>query len=67
MQRLAIIARLQEGAGRQAAELIANGPPFDAAAVGFVRHDVYLSSEEVAFVFEGPEVEWRPAPEGSAS
>ncbi len=58
MERVAIIARLQEGAERKAAELIASGPPFDPTAIGFVRHAVYLSSSEVVFVFEAHEVEW---------
>ncbi len=58
MERLAIIARLQEGAERKAAELVANGPPFEPGTVGFVRHAVYLSSSEVVFVFEAHEVEW---------
>lgn len=58
MERLAIVARLEAGAERKAAELIASGPPFDPSTIGFVRHAVYLSSSEVVFVFEGHEVEW---------
>jgi hypothetical protein len=55
---LAIVARLEPGAERKAAELIAKGAPFDPSVVGFVRHAVYLSSSEVVFIFEGHEVEW---------
>jgi hypothetical protein len=56
--RLAIVARLRDGAHEQAARLLAGGPPFDPADVGFERHAVYLSSDEVVFVFEGTDVEW---------
>jgi hypothetical protein len=58
MERLAIVARLKEGSGPRAAELIAAGPPFDLAETGIVRHNVYLSAGEVVFVFEGHQVEW---------
>lgn len=58
MEQIAIVARLKSGAEPRAAELIAHGPPFDPRGRGFVRHAVYLSSDEVVFVFEGTEVEW---------
>jgi hypothetical protein len=58
MGRVAIVAQLKAGAGPRAAELIGEGPPFDLAEAGIVRHSVYLSSHEVVFVFEAPEVEW---------
>ncbi len=58
MERLALTARLKEGAQPRAEELIAKGPPFDLQAGGFVRHSVFLSATEVVFVFEAPEVEW---------
>ncbi|HEY7693756.1 MAG TPA: hypothetical protein VH816_15575 [Gaiellaceae bacterium] len=58
MERLAIVARLKEGCGPRAAELIEAGPPFDLAETGIVRHSVYLSAGEVVFVFEGHQVEW---------
>ena len=50
--------QLKEGAEPRAAELIAHGPPFDPGTTGFDRHTVYLSADEVVFVFEGTEVEW---------
>src|SRR5215210_3612338 len=60
MKRLVIVGRVHDGANGQALELIRRGPPFDAAARGFDRHAVYLSSGEVVFVFEATsEVEWR--------
>jgi hypothetical protein len=49
---------LKEGCHERARELIADGPPFDAAEERLTRHTVYLSSHEVVFVFEGHEVEW---------
>jgi hypothetical protein len=58
MEQLAIVARLKPGAEPLAAELIASGPPFDPQKDGLDRHTVYLSAEEVVFVFEGHEVEW---------
>ncbi len=58
VNRLAIVARLKDGAEGRAAELIDRGPPFDPASIGFERHYVFLSATEVVFVFEGPEVEW---------
>jgi hypothetical protein len=58
MEQLAIVARLKPGAEPEAADLIANGPPFDPTDSGLDCHTVYLSADEVVFVFEGHEVEW---------
>jgi hypothetical protein len=58
MEQIAIVARLKPGAGPQAASLLAEGPPYDPEANGLARHTVYLSADEVVFVFEGNEVEW---------
>jgi hypothetical protein len=58
MERLIVIVPLKEGAQRKAAELIAEGAPFDVSVAGFTRHGVYLSPNEAAFVFEAHEVEW---------
>jgi hypothetical protein len=58
VERLVLIASLKPGAEAGAAELIAEGPPFDLERSGFERHAIYLSSGEVVFVFEGHEVEW---------
>jgi hypothetical protein len=58
MGRVAIVARLKEGSGPRAAELIGAGPPFGLAETGITRHSVYLSAGEVVFVFEGHQVEW---------
>jgi hypothetical protein len=58
MERVAIVARLKHGSAPRAAQLIAEGPPFDLAEIGLVAHSVYLSPGEVVFVFEGHDVEW---------
>jgi hypothetical protein len=59
MEQLAIVARLKEGAEPKAAALLAKGAPFDLAELGFARHTVFLSADEVVFAFEGHEVEWK--------
>ena len=53
MQRIAIIARLKPDTEKRATELIESGPPFDPDKLGFDRHSVYLSGNQVVFVFEG--------------
>lgn len=58
MRRLAIVARLKEGAHDQAETLLSGGPPFDPRLTAIERHAVYLTPTEVVFVFEGREVEW---------
>jgi hypothetical protein len=58
MKRVAIVARLKEGSGPRAAQLISVGPRFDLAEIGLASHSVYLSAGEVVFVFEGDQVEW---------
>jgi hypothetical protein len=52
--RVVVVAQLKSDAHDQAKELIANGPPFEPGELGFERHGVYLSSEEIVFLFEGP-------------
>ena len=52
--RIVVVAPLRKGARDQVSELIEAGPPFEPGALGFERHAVFLSSEEVVFLFEGP-------------
>lgn len=59
MEQLAIVARLKQGTEPRAAQLIAEGAPFDPHAIGLRRHAIFLSACEVVFVFEGDEVEWK--------
>jgi hypothetical protein len=57
VNRVAIIARLKDGAEQQAADLLAEGPPFNPQERGLESHAAYLSAGEVMFVFDGPEVD----------
>jgi hypothetical protein len=57
VDRLAFVARLKSGSEERAAELLAEGAPFDPEGSGFDRHSVFLSATEVVFVFEGKEVD----------
>ena len=59
MRRAAVIVQLKEGARARAAELIAQGPPFDLEDTDFERHAVFLSEAEAIFVFEGTDAEWQ--------
>jgi len=56
-ERVAVIARLRPGAHQQAAEIVAEGPPYPLSLSGLRRHSVFLGEHEVIFVFEGPSVE----------
>lgn len=58
MEQLAIVARLKPEMEERASALIDAGPPFDPVESGIESHTVYLSADEVVFVFEGNEVEW---------
>ena len=58
MNRLLIVARLQDGKHAAAKNLLRQGPPFDAEELGFHRHGAFLTATEVVFFFEAPEVEW---------
>jgi hypothetical protein len=57
-QRIAVIGRLKPGSLERAEEIIVeHGPPFELDEAGLARHSVFLSSDSVVFVFEGPNVE----------
>ena len=51
-QRFAIVVPIVEGAEAAVEELLDAGPPFDPAAAGLDRHEVFVTSDEVIFVFE---------------
>jgi hypothetical protein len=55
-RQLAVVVPLRRGRLARARELVAAGPPFDPAALGFTRHEVFLDEAEAAFVFSGPRV-----------
>jgi hypothetical protein len=58
MNRLMVVARLNDGAHEEAEKLLRQGPPFDVEELGFHRHAAYLTATEIVFLFEAPEVEW---------
>jgi hypothetical protein len=58
MERLVVAARLRPGMRARAAQLVAEGPPFDPRGSGLISHGVYLSEHEVVFAFEGPGAEY---------
>jgi hypothetical protein len=51
-RRTAFVAPLAEGAFERARALLQDGPPFDPAETALDRHEVFLTSHEVVFVFE---------------
>lgn len=55
MSTIAVIAPLKYGTQAEARGLIAAGPPFDPESTPLVRHEVFLTGDEVVFVFEGPD------------
>jgi hypothetical protein len=58
MDRLVVAATLKPGTRARAAELVAEGSPFDPNGSGLTSHGVYLSDREVVFAFEGPRAEF---------
>jgi len=58
-ERMAVVAKLQPGSRDQAAQIIAEGAPYDLRAAGFQRHSVFLAETAVIFVFEGSGIEER--------
>jgi hypothetical protein len=57
LQRIAVIARLKPESEKRATELIEAGPPFDPEQLGFDRHTVFMSGNQVVFVFEGGQLD----------
>ncbi len=55
MSTIAVVAPLKYGVQAEARGLIAAGPPFDPERTPLVRHEVFLTADEVVFVFEGPD------------
>lgn len=50
--RAAIVLPLFHGSTDVAKRLLSEGPPFDPDALGLERHSVYLTDDEVVFIFE---------------
>jgi hypothetical protein len=57
-QRIAIIGKLRAGSLARAEEIIEEGPPFELGGSGIARHSVFVCSDFVVFVFEGPDIEY---------
>ena len=55
-EEVAVIVPLQKGRLAQAKELVVQGPPFDPAALGLTRHEVFLTADKAIFVFAGAHV-----------
>ena len=55
MSRLVVVAPLRPGGDARARELLDEGPPFDLADSPFDWHEVFVTPQEVVFVFEGNE------------
>ena len=56
LERVLVVVPLQEASRERARGLIEQGPPFDPAEAGLERHDVFLTEQEVVFLFEGRQV-----------
>jgi hypothetical protein len=48
-----VTARLRKGSAPRLLEILRKGPPFDVGATSLDRHLVFLSEEELIFLFEG--------------
>lgn len=57
VERLAVIATLRPGSRKRAAEILAEGAPYDLGETGLRRHSVFLGAETAVFVFEGSGIE----------
>ncbi len=55
-EQMAVIVPLKVGHAERAKELVAQGPPFDPAALGLERHEVFVTAREAVFVFAGPQL-----------
>jgi hypothetical protein len=56
-QRVAIVANLLPDSRERAAQIVAEGPPYELGEAGFQQHSVFLAEEAVVFVFEGSVIE----------
>ncbi len=55
MARLVVVISLEEGKHEEARQLLADGPPMDLESTQYERHEVFMTRDEVVFVFESPE------------
>ena len=57
MKRLVVVAPLKAGSETRARELLDEGPPIDLESSRFDAHEVFVTPQEVIFVFEGSTAE----------
>lgn len=57
MHRFVVTGQLRPGAAPKVAEILREGPPFDLSETSLERHEIFLGTNEVVFVFEGPDAE----------
>jgi hypothetical protein len=53
VERAALVVPLRPGAKAEAEVLLREGPPFEPCDLGLEAHEVYVTDDEVIFVFEG--------------
>jgi hypothetical protein len=53
LEKAAIVIPLRPGSKTEVEALLRYGPPFDPSTLGLIRHEVYVSDNEVIFVFHG--------------
>lgn len=53
VETAAIVVPLRPGSRTEVEALLRSGPPFDPSRLGLVRHEVFVSDDEVVFVFQG--------------
>jgi len=56
-ERVAVVAKLLPGSRERATQILAEGAPYGLELAGFRRHSIFLATETVIFVFEGPDIE----------
>jgi hypothetical protein len=52
LRSVAVVVPIKEGAEEAVGDFLAEGPPFDPASLGLVRHRVFVTEREAVFVFE---------------
>src|SRR6478672_3509152 len=52
--KISVIAQIRPGKREELERLLEKGPPFDLAAEGFERHEVFVGDSDVVFLFTGP-------------
>ena len=52
-EQVTVVVPLRRGSLERVKELVVEGPPFDPAALGLRRHQVFLTPTEAIFVLEG--------------